>query len=118
MPRNLATCTCPSPAAQSLRPRGRPRGIGHCRQRTRFAIAERVFAGKPIATIARELKVSRSWASREAYAQETQSMLGLLLVHHRARIQHLLDTAFDTINQALEARKTIRVDGRLIDLGP
>jgi transposase-like protein len=48
------------------RKRGRPPGIGRRRIGKRLAIAQAVVAGKPIASIARELGVSRSWESREA----------------------------------------------------
>jgi hypothetical protein len=55
--------------------RGRPRGMGNCRERTRIVIAEAVYAGKPIVSIAQELGKSRSWVSREAHASETQNLI-------------------------------------------
>ncbi len=45
----------------------------------RLVIAEALVQGTRIATIARNLRVSRSWASREANAPQTRVMLASML---------------------------------------
>jgi len=45
----------------------------------RLVIAEALVQGTRIATIARNLRVSRSWASREANAPQTRVMLATML---------------------------------------
>jgi hypothetical protein len=72
------------------RRRGRPPGLTLARIGKRFIIAEALLAGIKIATIARQLNVSRSWASREANAPGTRNLLAELLELHRERLNALL----------------------------
>lgn len=53
------------------RRRGRPPGLTEARISNRHILAAAVIAGIKIATVAKQLVVSRSWASREANAQGT-----------------------------------------------
>jgi FixJ family two-component response regulator len=100
------------------RRRGRPGGVGRCRQRTRCEIAEGVVSGKPIAVIARELGVSRSWASREAHAPETRELVAALAAQYREVIHALMKSLLNTIAAALVARKFVIHNGNRIDMGP
>jgi transposase-like protein len=72
------------------RKRGRPPGIGRRRIGKRLAIAQAVVAGKPIASIARELGVSRSWASREAHRPGTMAMIQALRLPEGQQAKTLL----------------------------
>jgi hypothetical protein len=100
------------------RRRGRPTGVGHCRQRARQAIAEGIVAGKTVAAIARELGVTRSWASREAHAPGTRELVDALADQYREVIDALLESLLNTIAPALRARKFVMHDGNRIDMGP
>jgi hypothetical protein len=115
---NFQHASAVSDPAPVLRKRGRPRGIGRCRTRKRFAIANAVVAGKPIAAVARELGVSRSWASREAHAQGTCEVIEILANEHAAAIDVLLEATLNVIKDVLQARKVKRVRGKVVDLGP
>src|SRR4051794_35738004 len=57
------------------RRRGRPPGIGASRLIKRIVIAAGVLQGVKIAQVARDLGVSRSWASREAHDPERQGFI-------------------------------------------
>src|SRR3954447_13237488 len=60
------------PRKPAPRRRGRPPGIGASRLIKRIVIAAAVLQGVKIAQVARDLGLSRSWASREAHHPETQ----------------------------------------------
>ena len=100
------------------RRRGRPTGIGRCRQRARHVIAEGIVSGKPVAAIARELGVSRSWASREAHAPETRELVDALAVQYREVIQGLFASVLNAITRAMAARKFVIHKGNRVDMGP
>ena len=69
---------------------------------------EALVQGTRIATIARNLRVSRSWASREANAPQTRVMLASMLNNRAETIARLIDHAFDVIEDALQAVKVVR----------
>ena len=71
-------------------------------------VAEALVQGVQIATIARNLRVSRSWASREANAPQTRVMLASMLNNRAESIGRLIDHALDAIEDALQAVKVIR----------
>jgi hypothetical protein len=75
-------------------------------------------AGITVAAVARQLGVSRSWASREANAPGTRLLIAQLLAPHRERLSVLFDKTLDVIEDALKARKTYLVRGVLVDGGP
>jgi len=100
------------------RKRGRPIGIGRCRARKRLEIANAVVAGRPIAEVARELGVSRSWASREPYAPGTGDLVNALVAEHWQHIHALLNATLGVIEDALSARKIKCGVGEVLDLGP
>src|SRR3954451_10814910 len=62
--------TTPAP-----RRRGRPPGMTTSRLMKRIVIAAAVLQKIKIAQVARDLGVSRSWASREAHDPETQGLI-------------------------------------------
>ena len=74
----------------------------------RLVIAEALVQGTRIATIARNLRVSRSCASREANAPQTRVMLSRMLVNRAESIARLFDHALDVIEDALQAVKVVR----------
>jgi transposase-like protein len=92
--------TAPAPA----RKRGRPPGMGRRRIGKRFAIAQAVVSGKPIASIARELGVSRSWASREAHRPGTMAMIHALHLPEGQQVKALI-SAFCLDLAARERRR-------------
>jgi hypothetical protein len=71
-----------------------------------------------IATVARQLGVSRSWASREANAHGTRQLLSELLKLRRERLTALFHQALELIEEAMKARKFFVVNGVIIDGGP
>ena len=93
------------------RRRGRPPGLTESRITKRYIIAGALLAGIKIATVARQLGVSRSWASREANAPGTRQLLAELLEPHRERMNALCDQALKVIKAAMTARKFFVADG-------
>jgi hypothetical protein len=104
--------------APAPRRRGRPAGVGRCRQRARQAIAEGIVAGKTVAAMARELGVTRSWASREAHAPETRELVDGLADQHREAINALFASVLNAIAGAMVARKLVMLNGNRVDVGP
>jgi hypothetical protein len=98
--------------------RGRPPGLTANRIAKRCIIAVAVLAGVKIATVARQLRVSRSWASREANAPGTRVLIEELLAPRRQRLSALFDQTLDVIEDAFEARKIFLVKGVVVDGGP
>ena len=58
-----------------LRKRGRPAGLTEARIDKRHIIVGAILAGIKIAAVARQLGVSRSWASREANSSGTRNII-------------------------------------------
>ena len=100
------------------RRRGRPLGLTEARIDKRYIIAGAILAGLKIAAVARQLGVSRSWASREANAPGTRNLLAELLEHHRERLNALFDQMLDVIEDAMKARQFLVVNRVLVDVGP
>src|SRR4030081_372465 len=100
------------------RRRGRPPGLTLARIEKRFIIAEAVLAGLKIAAVARQLGVSRSWASREANAPGTRILIADLFELCRERVNALFDQTLDVIEDAMNARKFLVVNRVLVDVGP
>jgi hypothetical protein len=70
------------------------------------------------ATAARQLGVSRSWASREANAPNTRVLIEELLETRREPLSELFDQMLEVIEDAFEARKIFFVKGAIVDGGP
>jgi hypothetical protein len=81
-------------------------------------IAASVAAGGSIAAAARELGISREWASRITNAPETQQIIASLAQAHLERIYDLFEQALHVIQQAFRARCRGLQQGQVIDLGP
>jgi hypothetical protein len=71
-----------------------------------------------VAAVARQLGVSRSWASREANAPGTRLLIAELFESRRDRLSRLFDQTLDLIEDAFEARKGFVVKGAIVDGGP
>jgi hypothetical protein len=54
-------------------------------------IAEAVVAGTPIASVARQLGVTRSWASSEAHAVEVGVLIDQIMIRHNDSVGRLDD---------------------------
>ncbi len=80
----------------------------------RLVIAEALVQGTRITTIARNLRVSRSWASREASAPQTRVMLACMLNNRAESIARLIDHALD----AMRGHALIPPDVDLLDASP
>jgi hypothetical protein len=65
--------------------------------RKRYIIAAAVLAGIKIAAVARQLGVSRSWASREANAPGTRTLIAELLDARREQLSALFDRTLKVI---------------------
>src|SRR3954447_22853441 len=70
----------------------------------RSQIAAGVIMGLKIAHVARELGVSRSWASREANSPGVRNIIAELIWAHREKIKELLMLSAKAIEGALDAR--------------
>jgi hypothetical protein len=81
-------------------------------------IAEAVVARKPIATVARQLGVTRSWASREAHAAETGDLIGQLLLGHKDRLEALFTSALGAMDVLLDAQAILYAGGKPVGLVP
>jgi len=99
------------------RGRGRPPGLTEARIEKRCIIAGAILFGIKIATVARQLGVSRSWASREANAPGTRHLMAVLLEPYRERLGVLCDQALDAIEDAMKARQFLVVNRVLVDVG-
>jgi hypothetical protein len=97
---------------------GRPRGLTESRIDKRYIIAGALLAGIKIAAVARQLGVSRSWASREANAPGTRQLLADLFELHRERMNALFDQTLDVIEDAMKARQFLVVNRVVVDVGP
>jgi hypothetical protein len=84
------------------------------RLQKRYMIAVAIVAGVKIAEVARQLNVSRSWASREAHTPGTRHLLAQLMARQAGRMMDMLHTSHNAVLDALTAEKVIRVKGRTI----
>jgi hypothetical protein len=84
----------------------------------RIEIATSVAAGQSITATARQLGISREWASRIANAPETQQIIASLVNTQLERLYDLFDAALTVIEQAFRARRKGISKGEVIDLGP
>ena len=75
-------------------------------------------AGIKIAAVARQLGVSRSWASREANAPGTRNLIAELLDLRRERLNALFDQTLDVMEDAMKARQFLVVNRVFVDVGP
>jgi hypothetical protein len=85
----------------------------------RIQIATAVVAGQSITATARQLGISREWASRVANAPETQQIIASLANAHLERLYDLFDAALTVIERAYRARRRkVLNNGEIIDVGP
>lgn len=95
------------------RPKGKSGAKGATRQARRQKLAAAVIAGKPIADVAKEEGVSRSWASRETNAPATRVLIDKLLDSHQERIAGLIPRCLDVIENGFEANDGLLPDHRV-----
>jgi hypothetical protein len=67
-----------------------------------------LLAGIKIATVARQLGVSRSWASREANAAGTRILVAELLDSQGERLSELFDQTLNVIEDAPSRRLSLQ----------
>lgn len=85
------------------RPAGKPGASSSRRTQRRKVLAAAAIAGKPIAQVARQHGISRSWASQEANAPETKLFIAQLLDRHQQRIERLVDRSLAAAEDAFDA---------------
>jgi hypothetical protein len=73
---------------------------------------------RSIAATARELGISREWASKIDNAPETQQIIASLAQAHAECIYDLFAEALKVIQQAFRARRRALRKGEVVDLGP
>ena len=88
------------------------------RLRKRYIIAAAVISGIRIAHIARQLGVSRSWASREAHSPGVRNILAQLIEERKEEIERLFDHSLTAIEEAFGARPVYVRRGQIVDGGP
>jgi hypothetical protein len=88
------------------------------RIRKRHIIATAIIAGLKITFVARQLGVSRSWASREANSAGIRNIIGDLIRANIEKVRQVFREALDVIQQAFQARKIYVRKGRIIQGGP
>src|SRR4051794_4812371 len=106
MPRN------PPPPRQ-----GRPPGHSAPRLMKRIVIAGAVYHKIKIAQVARDLGVSRSWASREAHHPETQRFIARLKKQDLAVAAGSLQRALKAIADEMIPTRNVYIRGGKIVLG-
>ena len=74
--------------------------------------------GLKVVGIARQIGVSRSWASREANSAGVRNIIGDALRENWDRVREFFSQALTVIREALEARRMLRRNGRTIQGGP
>jgi len=70
------------------------------------AIKLSVLAGITVAAVARQLGVSRPWASREANAAGMRCLIAELLEGHREQLSRPFNQTLDVIEDAFRARRS------------
>src|SRR3954447_20079457 len=99
------------PRKSAPRRRGRPPGHSAPRLMKRIVIAGAVLQGVKIAQAARDLGVSRSWASREAHQPETQRFIRRLKKQDPAVAAGSLHRALQAIADRMIPSTNIYIGG-------
>jgi hypothetical protein len=81
---------------------GKARTGQDVRDGRRAAIAVGLIQQKPVATIAREMGISREWTSKEAHSPETRALVRLWMAPHHHAIQRMIPRALATIHAGLK----------------
>ena len=74
--------------------------------------------GFKVVEIARQIGVSRSWASREANSAGVRNIIADLFRENWDSIKALFSQALSMIREAMQARTILRHNGRLVQGGP
>ena len=111
-------CTAVRMVSSPVRRRGRPPGMTLSRMRKRYAIATGIILGIKIADVARQLGVSRSWASREAHSPGVQNIIAALIEENREQFERVLNKALNAMNETMDARNEYFWKGQILEGGP
>ena len=84
----------------------------------RYFIAAAVITGVRIADAARQVGVSRSWASREAHSAGVRNIIAEAIMANAEKVAALFGSALDAVEEALGARREYRYRGRTLIGGP
>src|SRR5215831_15527881 len=90
------------------RPTPKAPARGEIRNRRREEIAASAIQGKPVTQIAREVGVSREWASKELHNPETQGLIRSWMEPHRAAIRRMIPKALAVIDESLQPSQDVR----------
>ena len=96
----------------------RPSGMTPDRIRKRYIIATCLIVGLKVVDIARQIGVARSWASREANSAGVRNIIDDAFRENWGRVREFFSQALTVIREALEARRTLRRNGRIVQGGP
>src|SRR3954466_15463133 len=102
------------PRKPAPRRRGRPPGHSAPRLMKRIVIASAVLQGVKIAQVARDLGVSRSWASREAHHPETQRFIARLKKQDPAATAGSLQRALKGIADEIPTENVYIRGGKIV----
>jgi hypothetical protein len=80
-------------------------------------IAASLVKGEKVAAIARDLGLSRTWASHEAHSPETQALIASMVDQRMPRMLQLLDKSLDAVLDSLKAMKQVLIRGKLTNAG-
>lgn len=103
----------PKPKTPRGRPANQPGAASGARSQRRQKIAAGVIAGKPIAAVAREQGISRTWASREANSSETKVVIASMLDRHSVKVEALVALALHAVKKAFGAMDGKKPDHRV-----
>ena len=84
----------------------------------RVQLAASLAAGHSVTDTARQLGISREWASKLAKAPETQQIIAMLVSAHLERFEQLFDEALTVIKKGFRARRRAMVKSQSSTLDP
>ena len=88
------------------------------RIRKRYIIATGLIIGLKVVEIARQIGVSRSWASREVNSPGVRNIIAELIRENWHTIKALFSKVLGALRKAMQARTVRPYRGRLIQGGP
>ena len=100
------------------RSRGRPPGMTWDRIRKRYIIAAGIIMGLKVVDIARQIGVSRSWASREVNSAGARNIIAELIRESWEQVKALFSKTLAVLSETMEARTVLRHRGRIVQSVP
>jgi hypothetical protein len=83
----------------------------------RARVAASLVGGKSVTRIAREERVSRATASKDANSEEVQLLITSLVEAERVKIRLLFQKGLTAVEESFEATRTAVFEGQAIDCG-